>query len=347
LEKDGQGTRVYYHRGHPYNIDEISSTLDAARRYYSEWFYPYPWQELKISEFPALAFYAMGFPTNIPFSEGIGFLSRNQQKVDVTFMVTAHESAHQWWANILTPGKGPGGNILSEGMAHFSTILLFEQEKGTQARIEFCKRIEERYGENRQVDSERPLVKIDGSRTGDETVTYDKGGWVFWMLLQRMGREAALEGLRHFISVYKDGPDYPVLQDLIATLRPYAPDSLAYDDFVQQWFYQVVVPEYQLSGLSRTQAGGGAADSSWTAAGRIRNAGSGRMPVEVAATSGERTTKDGKPAEGYREARTRIVLGPGEEAGLTIPCGFKPEKLIVDPDARVLQLRRKSAVAAF
>ena len=49
--------------------------LDAARRYYSEWFYPYPWRELKLSEFPNLATYAQGFPTNITFSEGIGFLT--------------------------------------------------------------------------------------------------------------------------------------------------------------------------------------------------------------------------------------------------------------------------------
>ena len=98
-------------------------------------------------------------------------------------MVTAHESAHQWWGNMLTPGKGPGGNLLSEGMAHFSTALLTEQVKGPQARIEFLKRIEENYGDARRADAERPLVKIDGSHDGDTTVTYDKGGWVFWMLL--------------------------------------------------------------------------------------------------------------------------------------------------------------------
>ena len=43
------------------------------------------------------------------------------------FEITAHEAAHQWWGNILVPGKGPGGNVLSEGTSHFSTILLVEQ----------------------------------------------------------------------------------------------------------------------------------------------------------------------------------------------------------------------------
>ena len=129
-EKHGKDTVVYYHPDHTYNIDEISEALDAARHYYSEWFYPYPWQELKLSEFPNLASYAQGFGTNITFSEGIGFLTKSEPKTDLAFMVTAHEAAHQWWGNILLPGRGRGCNILSEGMAHFSTILLFDQVKG-------------------------------------------------------------------------------------------------------------------------------------------------------------------------------------------------------------------------
>ena len=105
--KKGDGTAIYYHPTHTYNIEEMSRALDAARRYYSEWFYPFPWKELKLSEFPALAFYAQGFPTNITFSEGIGFLTKSDPKANAAFLVTAHESAHQWWGNIVTPGKGP------------------------------------------------------------------------------------------------------------------------------------------------------------------------------------------------------------------------------------------------
>ena len=51
----GEGTAIYYYRGHPYNIGEMREALDAARRYFSEWFYPFPWHELKLSEFPNLA----------------------------------------------------------------------------------------------------------------------------------------------------------------------------------------------------------------------------------------------------------------------------------------------------
>ena len=60
--KEGDGTAIYYYAGHPYNIDEMSEALDAARKYYSEWFMPYPWRRLKLSEFPALATLRAGIP---------------------------------------------------------------------------------------------------------------------------------------------------------------------------------------------------------------------------------------------------------------------------------------------
>lgn len=369
-ERQGDGTLVFHHPRHAYNVAEMSAALDAARRWYSEWFWPYPWRELRLSEFPGLAFYAQGFPTNITFSEGIGFLTRSDPKTNTAFLVTAHEAAHQWWANLLTPGEGPGGEILAEGMAHFSTILLLEQEKGPRGRMEFCRRIEERYGDRRHADAERPLVRIDGSRNGDETVMYDKGGWVFWMLLNRMGREQALAGMHDFIGRYKDGPDYPLLEDFTAALRPFAPDSVAYDAFVRQWFHEVVMPEYRLTEVKREERslaqlveggeGGTGAEASarsgdgaiavpggWLVSGRIENVGTGQAEVTVAAVAGERFDKEGAASAEYREARVNVLLGAGEAREFSIASDFKPERVLVDPDALVLQLQRKNAVATL
>jgi ABC-type transport system involved in multi-copper enzyme maturation permease subunit len=336
------GTALYYSSEHPWNIDEMSSTLAAARRFYSEWFQPFPWHELKLSEFPGLAGYAQGFPTNITFSENIGFLTKSDVKTDAVFLVTAHETAHQWWGNILTPGEGPGGDILSEGMSHFSTLLLIEQVKGAQARMEAAKRLEEQYGDDRRVDAERPLNRIDGSKQGDQTVTYDKGGWAFWMLLQHMGRERALAGLQKFIAGWGESADHPVIEDFLAAMRPFAPDPAAYDAFTHQWFLEVVVPEYRVENARKARAGAG-----WEVVAQVTNAGTGRMPVEVAATRGDRYTEDGKPGPAWRDARTRVELGPGEAREVRIRCPFEPEKVVVDPDVRVLQLRRKAAVASL
>jgi ABC-type Na+ efflux pump permease subunit len=337
---EGEGVAVYHHRKHDYNVPEIGEALEAARKYYSEWFYPYPWQELKLSEFPGLATYAQGFPTNITFSENIGFLTRSTPEAQVAFLVTAHEAAHQWWGNILLPGEGPGGNILSEGMAHFSTLLLAEQVKGLRGRIEFAKRIEERYGDRRRVDAERPLVWTDGSKAGDTTVTYDKGGWVFWMLTTHLGREVALAGIQDFIGRYVESNDYPVLQDFIAVMREHAVDQEAFDAFVGQWFLDVVMPQYRFESAEVKASGDG-----FTVSATVKNVGTGRMPVEVAAVRGERFLEEPESTGGedWRDARVTVTLGAGESATVTIPCGFEPERLLIDPDVRVLMLLREQA----
>lgn len=341
--KRGPGTAVFHHPGHPYNVDSLLEALNGARRWYAAWYGPYPWKELRLNEFPAYANYGRGNATNIFFSEGVGFLARPMGGSDMAFSVAAHEAAHQWWGHILAPGEGPGGIVLAEGAANFATLMLLEQMRGLQARLDFATQIEAQYGEFRQPSTEKPLAETldTEGRRGDSTVVYDKGGWVFWMLLQHMGRERFLAGARHFIATWHGGPDYPVLQDFAAAMRPYAPDPRAFDDFVRQWFFSLTIPEYRIEEKGKRQLGGG----EWEVTARIANAGTGRMPVEVAATQGERFDDKGGISSKYRDARTKIVLGAGEEREIRIRCRFEPERLVVDPDGHVLQLQRRAAAA--
>ncbi|MFQ5748293.1 MAG: ABC transporter permease/M1 family aminopeptidase [Planctomycetota bacterium] len=340
--RKGEGTAIYFTPRHPYNIEEMGRMLDAARKWYSAWFQEYPWEVLKVSQFPNLASYAQGFATNISFSEGIGFLTKSDPRSRWASLVIAHESAHQWWGNLLVPGKGPGGNILSEGMAHFSSILLFDQVYGLHDRIELCKRIEEDYEKNRSADSERPLYKIDGSRGGDQAVTYDKGGWVFWMLLNRMGRERALQGLRAFLQEWGPSEDHPVLQDFVRVMGRFAGEEEAYEDFVEQWFAQVVLPEFRLEEVRREEAG-----EIWKVTGSLKNLGTGHGTVEVAASRGERFLEDGALNPDFEEVRKSVEFRAGEAVPVALECSFEPERVVVDPDALQLQTRRARAVHRF
>lgn len=334
----GEKTAIFFHPEHAYNVDEMLRVLDGARRWYSTWFYPYPWQELKLSEFPGLATYAQGFATNITFSESIGFLTEQDPETDAVALVTAHEAAHQWWGNLLRPGDGPGGVILSEGMAHFATALLLEELNGPRARQEFLKRIEEDYLENRRTDNERPLVRVDPSRVGDRVLVYDKGGWVAWMLMHEMGREPFLEGLRAFIERFRHGPDYPLLEDLIQTLRPFASDTASFDRFVEQWFFDVVLPEYRLDEPRLRETG----DSGWTAHVRVTNVGSARVPVQIVAVRDDRSS-GGDPGLDDESGRATVILGAGESRRVELRTVFRPERIEIDPDVHVLQLGRERA----
>ncbi len=340
----GRRTTVFHHPEHAFNADDVSGVLEAAREHYAEWFAPYPWAHLKVSEFPALSDYGMGMPGNIVFSEGVGFLSETEEDPSALFLVTAHEAAHQWWGTLLTPGEGPGGNVLSEGMAHFSTALLFEEERGAAARRGFLERLETLYAERRRPDAERSLLRTTGAEPGDGTVTYDKGGWVLWMLSREIGRDNMLRGLGAFIDRYRGGPDYPVLQDFIDHIRGYAPDTASYNLLVHRWFRDVVLPRYRVDRADLQRAG---ADGDWVTTARVRNTGTGEVPVEVAAVRGERSAAEtSATASGaWRARRDTVVLGPGQSATVEFRTEFEPERVVVDPDVETLMLARESASA--
>jgi hypothetical protein len=197
------------------------------------------------------------------------------------------------------------------------------------------------------VNSERELVKVDGSRDGDTTLIYDKGSWVFWMLMQQMGRESNLEGIGSFINHYVNDPDHPVLQDFVAHLRPFADDPEGFDQIVDQWFFDVVLPEYVLTEVAREPDRN--EDGSWEVRLVVRNAGTGRMPVEIAIERGIRFSVGGigSEAERFRDARVTVLLGAGESREVAVRCDFEPNRVLVDPDALVLQRGRRFAVHDF
>lgn len=339
-EKRGDGAVVYYDHRHPYNVDEMLQGLEAARRWYGAWFAPYPWRELRLSEFPGLAMYAQGPPSNITFSENIGFLTRTEPKANAAFWIAAHESAHQWWPNIAMIGEGPGADVLSEGLAHFSTILLVEQARGPEQRMAFCRLIEDSYANARFVESERPLTEITGELPGERRIIYDRGGWAIWMLVERMGRERGLAALRDYLETYRDARDYPLMADFLAVLRRHAPDPADFDAFTADWFAGKALPQYRVDEAVAERDGDG-----WRVRTTVKNIGTGRVPVEVAAARGKRFAEKPKADEDYRDARAVLTLGPGESGTAEIRCDFEPRDLVVDPDVRVLQVKREDARA--
>jgi hypothetical protein len=342
--KRGDGVAVYYDARHPYNVDEMLEALAGARHWYGEWFTPYRWKELRLSEFAGLATYAQGPPTNITFSENIGFLTKSEPKANAAFWVAAHEAAHQWWPLITMPGDGPGGDVLSEGMAHFSTILLVEQVKGLEQRMAFCRQIEDDYANSRRSDAERPLNKLDSNvLPGDRAVMYDRGGWVFWMMTKTMGWDAAIAGLRDYIATYSDNPDHPLVEDFVEVMRRHAPDTAAFDAFTKQWVFDKVVPQYLVSDARSEKDG-----DSWVVRANIENVGTGSATVTIAGTKGKRFSDrkaqpEPKPSEAYADSRTTVTLAAGEKKPITIRCAFEPEKLVVDPDVELLMLQRQKA----
>jgi len=317
---------VYYHPGHPWNVDVMLSTLSIAKRRYSEWFFPYPWKELRLNEFPDHATRALGFPTNIPFSEGIGFLTRPDPGLPLPAIVTAHETAHQWWANLVTPGREPGADVLLEGMANFATLLLLESEHGGAVRQMFAKGLEDQYISGRRVDVERPLFETTSESATDEVVSANRGALVMWMLYRHMGHERMVAGLQAFVRAAVTTGTPPTLRGLLGDLRSLASDPESFDVMVSQWVAATTVPEFRVTDVSVTPAG-----ANWHVSAVITNVGPGTVEVDVE-VSGEGS-----------HSRQRATLDAGVPTHVTWNVPGPPLRLVVDPDVHVLQLNRPRA----
>ena len=94
--------------------DEIASAME----FMTSKFGPPVLPNLTVSPIPGN--FGQGFPGLIYLSTSSylktaatmkpGYQMQRQALLDD--MLPAHETAHQWWGNILTPGKGPGGNVV-------------------------------------------------------------------------------------------------------------------------------------------------------------------------------------------------------------------------------------------
>jgi ABC-2 type transport system permease protein len=343
VEAKGELSSVFHSPRTPWNVPTMVKALDAARRRYSEWFGPYPWRDLKLTQFPGLASYAQGFPGNISFSESIGFLSKpaggGDDDLDSAFYIVAHEAGHQWFGNKVTPGAGPGGNIISEGLANFAALMLSFHEKGDHERQVLLRRWESNYALTRRADAERPIHRTDGSRPGDETVTYDRAGFVFWMLRDLMGEERMLAGLRAFFDKFKDGPDYPVIEDLLESLRPHAEDVAAFDVFCRQWILGKVLPEFETTTPTASFDG-----LNWVVRGDIKNIGTGEASVVVRVEGKEPEEKRAMIGGETVRAQfldTPVAVAAGKATSFTILTAFRPKRILFDPEVRLLHIGRK------
>jgi aminopeptidase N len=230
------------------------------------------------------------------------------------------------------PGKGPGGNIISEGLAEFSALMLVQHELGEEQARTLRRRWERAYAEGRRADNERSINRTDGSRPGDQVVTYNRAGLVFWMLRDLMGEERMLAGLKAFVAKWKDGVetpqglDFPLIEDMVESLRPFAPDEVAFNLFVDQWIYGTSLPEFELGDVTVDGAEG-----AFTTAVELRNLGTGTVDVTVRVS--------GEDAKQFEDSVVRVAAG--ESVPVVIQSSFKPAKLVVDPWVRLLFAGRK------
>jgi ABC-2 type transport system permease protein len=214
---------VYYHPGHPYNVQRMLEAMKLSLAMFSERFSPFQFQQARILEFPAYASFAQSFANTIPYSEAIGFIAHptDPSKIDMVTYVTAHEIAHQWWGHQLVPSDQQGATMLIETFAQYSSLLVMEKMYGKDQIRRFLKYELDRYLRARggEVVEELPLARVEDQGY----IHYQKGTLAMYWLKEVVGEAVVDRALATLLQQYAfKAPPYPNTRDFLAILRKQA-----------------------------------------------------------------------------------------------------------------------------
>ncbi|MBI3283654.1 MAG: hypothetical protein HYZ65_02205 [Burkholderiales bacterium] len=222
---------IDYQKGHEYNLERMVKGVQASLAYYTENYSPYQHKLVRIVEFPRYASFAQAFPNTIPYSEGIGFIAKVDDKdpkdIDYPFYITAHEMGHQWWAHQVVSGNTKGATVLVESLAQYSALMVMKQAYGEAKMRKFLKYELDRYlfGRSQERKKELPLAHNENQ----QYIHYQKGSLAMYLLQDMIGEDKVNAALREVIAAHANqGAPYANAKALVDALRKVTPQDKQY-----------------------------------------------------------------------------------------------------------------------
>jgi ABC-2 type transport system permease protein len=221
---------IYYHPTHSYNVYRMIEATKQGLTYFSKNFSPYQHRQFRIIEFPRYAQFAQSFANTIPYSEDIGFLRKmtgEEDEIDFTFFVTAHELAHQWWAHQVIGAAQEGSTLMSESLAEYSALMVMKQYFGDNMMRRFLKHELNDYlrGRGNERKAEQPLM----TNRNQSYIHYNKGSLAMYALADHIGESRVNQALAGYIrSVGFQSAPYTNAREFVNALYSVTPDSARY-----------------------------------------------------------------------------------------------------------------------
>jgi len=312
-------------------LQQVASEIAAGLEFMAGCFGPPPLKTLIVSPIPGT--FGQGFP-GLVYLSTLAYLEPGQRPAAVrdeyqqTFfseILHAHETAHQWWGNIVTSARYRD-EWLMEALANYSALLWLEKRKGPRAvdavLAEYRKRLLAKTEEGRELESVGPLVwgvrlRVSQAPGAWRTIIYDKGTWVLHMLRRRLGDERFLALLGQLRRRYQYRPvSTEQFRRLAAEFHPADSPDPQLENFFDQWVYGTGIPSLKLEHSVEGKA------PAVVVRGKVIQSGapedfSLEVPVEIQFAKSKplrRWVRTGPEAEGFllkvRERPTRVVLDP-------------------------------------
>jgi ABC-2 type transport system permease protein len=246
---------VYYDKRHAGNVRQLISDAKKTLRYCEASFGEYPYKVIRFAEISAFAegFGATSYPSTIYMKENGGFYARltPENRHGVINELAGHELSHQWWGCAQTaPEYKEGGWILTETLAKYTELMLYQKAHGLPSVLEKVRQHTDLYLSARSFSQEPPLYK-----TTFETphLPYDKGLVVMYQLRQLIGEQAINKALKSLLVKHKY-PNPPAdSRDLLREL--YLVSHPRKHPRINELFKQVVIYNSKMESAAAVKTG--------------------------------------------------------------------------------------------
>mgnify|MGYP001064618021 CR=1 FL=1 len=320
-------------------LETLASEIASAFEFMAGHFGPPPIRHLTVSPIPGT--FGQGFP-GLLYLSTIAYLDPRErppalrkqfEQLFFSEILHAHETAHQWWGNVVTSASYRDDWVM-EALANYTSLLYLEKRKGRaalQSVLEMYKQnLLRPVGEGRVVDSMGPIVwglRLESSAepAAWQVITYEKGSWIIHMLRRRMGDEQFFRMLGELRRRYEFQPVTTEQFRALATeFLPYDDPDPALEGFFEHWVYSTGIPALEFK---------------YTTAGRVPK-------VELTGTLVQTGTQEeisiDVPVEIHAGGKrmTRWLRTGSEPAVFTMELKQKPQRVALDPSGSVLAVRR-------
>lgn len=346
---------VVPHRPSPsQNEGSVGEAAARAIQYYAERFGPYPYSRLALTQLPGHE--SQGWP-GLVFLSSYAFLDEQErealhfdpQRTLLQQLIPAHETAHQWWGDLVT-WDTYRDQWFSEGLANYCALMMLQDKNPAGFR-----RVMDKYRRDLVEKNKDGVAPMDAGPVtlglrllsshfpeGYEAISYGRATWLFHMLRSMLRDAAAQENGGRGGS----GPDEPFTRALRRLRQRYEgksistrqlldvfaedlPPALRYegknslDWFLDGWVNGTALPKLELKGVKFTPRGTGSVVS-----GTIVQ----KDAPEDLVTS--------VPVYGVVAGRQPVLLGrvfaDGEESSFRISAPAGTHKVVLDPNETIL-----------
>jgi hypothetical protein len=315
----------------------LADEIGGAMEFMSANFGPPPLKTLTVSPIPGT--FGQGFP-GLLYLSTLAYLNpddlpipmrTDSQRRFFSELLHAHETAHQWWGNLVTSGSYQD-DWLMEALANYSALLILEKRKGRRALEEVLDEYRQHLlalgPEGKSIESAGPIVwgtrLISSHATNSwRAIMYEKGAWIIHMMRVRLGDAAFLKMLNalaqrnRYRRVTTDA-----FRVLAAEFLPAGSDDPKFESFFEQWVYGTGIPHLKLAHSvkgkpPRVQLQGSITQSN------VSEDFSVPVPVEIQ-LPGKRT-------------RTKWVRSASDPATFAADLSQAPLKVLIDPYAVLMR----------